>query len=165
RMGQQKNQHRRVHQKAVRLGQSKRRRNQETGSKALSPTLPGDVTPELDADTPVFRAYDDTSLQIGNDRFNTGLLVHHGHVIAPWGPERISGLMPEHLAHILESPPQVLLIGTGRTTSFPNAAVFETLETAHIGVECMDTRAAARTYNILVAEGRHVAAAMLPPGV
>jgi len=55
------------------------------------------------------------------------------------------------------------LIGTGRITSFPNAAVFEVLEAARIGIECMDTRAAARTYNILVAEGRHVDAAMLPP--
>jgi len=57
----------------------------------------------------------------------------------------------------------VLLIGTGRTTSFPHAAVLEALEATHIGVECMDTRAAARTYNILIAEGRHVTAAMLPP--
>jgi len=56
-----------------------------------------------------------------------------------------------------------LLIGTGRTASFPNASVLETLEAAHIGFECMDTRAAARTYNILVAEGRNVSAAMLPP--
>jgi len=55
------------------------------------------------------------------------------------------------------------LIGTGRTTAFPNPTVFEVLETAHIGFECMDTRAAARTYNILVAEGRDVSAAMLPP--
>jgi len=91
------------------------------------------------------------------------LLVHHDHVTAPWGPDRIDELTLEHLAPVLESPPEVLLIGTGRTTSFPNATVLEALEAAHIGVECMDTRAAARTYNILVTEGRHVAAAMLPP--
>ncbi len=126
-------------------------------------SLPGDVTPTPDDGIPVFRAYDDTSLQIGDDRFDTGLLIHHGHVTVPWGPERIGDLTPEHLARILESPPEVLLIGTGRTTSFPNISVFDILEAAHIGVECMDTRAAARTYNILAAEGRHVATAMLPP--
>jgi len=125
--------------------------------------LPGDITPEPDADIPVFRAYDDTSLQVGEKRFDTGLLIHQGHIIAPWGPVQIIELTPEHVAIVLESPPEVLLIGTGRTTSFPNAAVLEALEAAHIGFECMDTRAAARTYNILVAEGRHVSIAMLPP--
>jgi len=126
-------------------------------------TLSGDITPEPNTGVPVFRAYDDTSLQVGDKRFDTGLLIHQGCIIAPWGPEQTGGLTPEHLADIFDAPPEVLLIGTGRTTSFPNAAVLEALEAAHIGVECMDTRAAARTYNILVAEGRHVSAAMLPP--
>jgi len=100
---------------------------------------------------------------VGEERFDTGLLIHQGHITAPWGPAQINGLTPEHVADILESPPEILLIGTGRTTSFPNAAVLDALEAAHIGIECMDTRSAARTYNILVAEGRNVSAAMLPP--
>ena len=100
---------------------------------------------------------------MGEDRFDTGLLIHQGQIIAPWGPDQINELTPEHVANILESPPEILLIGTGRTSSFPNTAVLDALEAAHIGFECMDTRAAARTYNILVAEGRHVSAAMLPP--
>jgi len=57
----------------------------------------------------------------------------------------------------------VLLIGTGRNTAFPDAAVLQTLHDAHIGFECMDSRAAARTYNILIAEGREVSVAMLLP--
>jgi len=100
---------------------------------------------------------------VGDKRFDTGLLVHRGRVIAPWGPGQAHELTPEYFVDIFDTPPEVLLIGTGRTTSFPNTAVLDALETAHIGVECMDTRAAARTYNILVAEGRHVSAAMLPP--
>jgi len=57
----------------------------------------------------------------------------------------------------------VLLIGTGHNTAFPDAAVLQTLRDAHIGFECMDSRAAARTYNILIAEGREVSVAMLLP--
>jgi len=117
----------------------------------------------VDTGTPVFRAYDDTSLQVGEQRIETGLLVHRGRITAPWGPDQLRDLSPEHLATILEDPPEVLLIGTGRITSFPRADVLEMLEAAHIGFECMDTRAAARTYNILVAEGRRVSAAMLSP--
>ncbi len=63
----------------------------------------------------------------------------------------------------MENPPEVLLIGTGRITAFPAPAILETLANAHIGFECMDSRAAARTYNILMAEGRDVSAAMLLP--
>jgi len=55
------------------------------------------------------------------------------------------------------------VIGTGRLTSFPNEEVMQALADAHIGFECMDSRAAARTYNILVGEGRIVSAAMLLP--
>ena len=63
----------------------------------------------------------------------------------------------------MQNPPELLLIGSGRRTLFPDADVLEALRMAHIGFECMDTRAAARTYNILIAEGRNVSAAMLPP--
>jgi len=64
---------------------------------------------------------------------------------------------------VLENPPEVLVIGTGRQTCFPSPEVMEMLQQAHIGFECMDSRAAARTYNILVGEGRDVSAAMLLP--
>ncbi len=63
-----------------------------------------------------------------------------------------------------ERPPEVLLIGSGRVTVFPPAAMLEWLALNRLGFECMDSRSAARTYNILIAEGRNVAAALLPPG-
>lgn len=72
-------------------------------------------------------------------------------------------ITPEDLQFLLETPPEVLVIGTGRLTAFPAPEVLELLENAHIGFECMDSRAAARTYNILVGEGRAVSAVMLPP--
>ncbi len=55
------------------------------------------------------------------------------------------------------------MIGTGRTTTFPEPEILDALAAAHIAYECMDTRAAARTYNILVLEGRKVSLAVLPP--
>ncbi len=91
------------------------------------------------------------------------MLVHHGGITIPWGPNQLRDLSSKHLAVIFETPPEVLLIGTGRITSFPHADVLESLEAAHIGFECMDTRSAARTYNILITEGRDVSVAMLPP--
>lgn len=58
--------------------------------------------------------------------------------------------------------PQILLIGTGARQHFLAATLIQPLHRLGIGVEVMDTQAAARTYNILMNEGRRVVAALLP---
>lgn len=60
--------------------------------------------------------------------------------------------------------PEVLLVGTGARQRFLSPAVLAPLLRAGIGVETMDTQAAARTYNILMAEGRRVVVALIPSG-
>ena len=55
----------------------------------------------------------------------------------------------------------MLLLGTGARQRFPHPRLYRALTDAGIGVECMDTPAACRTYNILVAEDRRVVAAIL----
>jgi len=100
---------------------------------------------------------------VGDDTYHSGLMLHAGKVTAPWGPEHLQGLGVEHLQPILETPPEVLIIGTGRITCFPSEDVLDALQHAHIGYECMDSRSAARTYNILVTEGRTTSAVMLLP--
>ena len=57
--------------------------------------------------------------------------------------------------------PQFLLLGTGRTQVFPALEVRRAFEAKLVGLEVMDTGAAARTYNVLLAEQRPVAAALL----
>lgn len=113
---------------------------------------------------PMFRGYDDTYLQLDERRLESAFLLHKGEVTAPWGPERLTDVRPEHLAAVFDSPPEVLIIGTGRRTAFPDPAVMQALDEAHIGYEFMDSRAAARTYNILAEEGRTTSVAMLLPG-
>lgn len=55
----------------------------------------------------------------------------------------------------------VLLLGTGAGQVFPNAEVTHAFADAHIGLEPMSTGAAARTYNLLLSEGRSIAAALV----
>ena len=63
--------------------------------------------------------------------------------------------------HILSS---IVLLGTGLRQRFPTAAILARFLTRGVGVEVMDNAAAARTFNVLAAEGRRaVAAFMLPP--
>ena len=59
--------------------------------------------------------------------------------------------------------PEIVLLGTGARQRFPPPRVYRLLTDARVGVEVMDTAAAARTYNIVAAEGRRVVAALLLP--
>lgn len=69
---------------------------------------------------------------------------------------------PEDRQRRPDNAPEVLLVGTGQHQHFLPVAVTRTLLELGIGVEAMSTQAAARTYNILMAEGRRVVAALLP---
>lgn len=55
----------------------------------------------------------------------------------------------------------VLLLGTGAEIAHPPAELRRTVEAAGLGLEVMASPAACRTYNVLLAEGRRVGAAML----
>jgi uncharacterized protein len=70
-------------------------------------------------------------------------------------------LLPGHLAVLLDLRPELILLGTGARHRFPNPALLAGLIGAGIGLEAMATGAACRTYNILAAEGRRVAAALI----
>ena len=65
--------------------------------------------------------------------------------------------------NIIEQAPEVLLIGTGLRQQFLSPAVLAPLFQAGIGVECMNSGAAARTFNVLMSEGRRVLALILLP--
>lgn len=64
---------------------------------------------------------------------------------------------------IMLRAPEIVLLGTGARQRFPKPALYAALIRAGIGVEVMTTAAACRTYNILAAEGRRVAAALILP--
>jgi uncharacterized protein len=57
--------------------------------------------------------------------------------------------------------PSMIIVGTGEKQIFPSAALYAKATNAGIGVEIMNTPAACRTYNILMSEGRSIAAALL----
>ncbi len=87
-------------------------------------------------------------------------------------PERASGWDAPALAALdpadveallaLEPAPEFLILGTGPAMAFPPRAFVQALEQRGIGVEAMDSRAAARTWGILRAEERWIVAAIMP---
>ena len=85
-------------------------------------------------------------------------------VACPWAAPELDGLAEADLAPLLalSPPPEFILLGTGPTLAFPPRALVAALEAQGIGVEAMDSRAAARTWGLLRGEGRWIAAALMP---
>lgn len=81
-----------------------------------------------------------------------------------WTAPTLAELMPDHVAAAtgMEPPPEFLILGTGAATLFPPRAFIAALEDQGIGLEAMDSRAAARTWGLLRGEGRWIAAALMP---
>ncbi|MFN7642059.1 MAG: Mth938-like domain-containing protein [Burkholderiales bacterium] len=107
-------------------------------------------------------AYGPGWLEINARRYEHALLVQPEAPLEPWGPARFDELAAEHFEAILAHAPEVVLLGTGPAQRFPHPRLTAALTARRIGVEAMDTGAACRTYNILMAEGRKVLAALLP---
>ena len=100
-------------------------------------------------------------LRVGTDEYRENLVLTADRVAPGFAPRGFEGLAAADFAALLETSPEIVLLGTGATQRFPRPAVTAPLHGANVGLEVMDTRAACRTYNILVAEGRSVTAALI----
>lgn len=105
----------------------------------------------------------------GNGGFRFAGMSHRGSLLClpsglyDWDAVAAVALLPGHFERVFAERAQIgfLLLGVGRTVSFPTAEVRAAFAAAQIGLEVMDTGAAARTYNVLLAEGRPLAAALI----
>jgi uncharacterized protein len=106
---------------------------------------------------------------IGPQGFTVDGGIYPGLLLTPvradgWTPPPLADLAPADLELVLglEPPPEFLILGTGATMVFPPRAFREALDGRGIGLEVMDSRAGARTWGVLRAEGRWIAAALMP---
>ena len=111
----------------------------------------------------LFTGYGEGYVEVNRQRHVSSLVVSAERLIIDWPVDSVDALLPDHLAAIVELRPEVVLLGTGRAFTFPEPRLLAPLHGARIGVEVMDTTAACRTYNILLAEGRNVVAALIVP--
>jgi uncharacterized protein len=81
-----------------------------------------------------------------------------------WEPPALDALTIDDLAPILDLDPQpeFILLGTGAALVRPAPALIAAIEARGIGVEAMDSRAAARAWAVLRGEGRWIAGALYP---
>ncbi|MEH3098612.1 Mth938-like domain-containing protein [Sphingomonas adhaesiva] len=81
-----------------------------------------------------------------------------------WSPPPLEALDEAALAPLLGEPIEFIVLGTGENVRRPPRALVSALEERGIGIEPMDSRAAAKAWGILRAEDRRVAAALYPLG-
>jgi uncharacterized protein len=107
-----------------------------------------------------FTGYGEGFVLLNGRKITTNVVVMPEQLIEPWPAESFESLAAEHFGPLLQLLPEIVLLGTGPRFRFPQPAITRELSARRIGLEVMDTAAACRTYNILLAEGRSVCAAL-----
>jgi uncharacterized protein len=105
--------------------------------------------------------YDDRGVEINAERFDFSLLLMPETPPRPWPVTSFDALDEQHFEQIAQDAPDVVILGTGARQRFVHPRLIGALSSRHIGVECMDSKAACRTYNILMGEGRKVTLALI----
>ncbi len=105
--------------------------------------------------------YDDSGVEINAERFAFSLIVMPETPPRAWDVPRFDALTAEHFEQIEADRPDVVILGTGERQRFVHPRLIASLSARHIGVECMDSKAACRTYNVLMGEGRKVTLALI----
>ena len=114
-------------------------------------------------DAPQIDAYGDGGFRLSSGRHQGSLLILRDEP-SVWRVQRLADLTPESLSAVLlagRAEVEFVLLGVGAVNALPPKAVREVLQKAGIGLEFMDTPTAARLYNVLTAEGRRLAAALI----
>ena len=101
---------------------------------------------------------------VGGIEYTTSVLVPWQGAVQVWPVSSLADLTDAHFAMLTELRPEIVLFGSGPRIRFLAPALLRPLFDLRIGVETMDTAAACRTYNVLLAEGRSVVAALLIEG-
>lgn len=115
------------------------------------------VTPGLLAIT----AYDASHIAVNGRPLQRSFLLTPRRLIEDWPPESFETMTAADMDAIAALECPIVLLGTGLRQRFPSPELLRPLIERRIGVEVMDSHAACRTYNILMAEGRDVAAALI----
>jgi len=127
--------------------------------RARTPPMKLHTTPTQQYQT--VTAYDASGVEINAVPFTHSLIVMPEVSPVAWPVTSFEALQAADFAQIEAASPDVVILGTGARQRFIHPKLIAALTSRRIGVECMDNKAACRTYNILMAEGRKVALALI----
>jgi uncharacterized protein len=106
------------------------------------------------------RSVDADGLTIGDTKYQHPIAITTDGVLGNWNDKPVSDLLPEDFVALLETGPAMIILGTGRSSLFAPRSLVFAFARQNVGLEVMNTKAAARTFNVLASEGRKVAAVL-----
>ncbi len=108
----------------------------------------------------IFTGYGEGYVAVNGTRHRTNIIVLPDKII-PWPVDGFDNLGEAEFLLLADLAVEIILLGTGETQRFPHPRLTQKLGERGIGFDVMNTHAACRTFNILLVEGRRVAAALL----
>ena len=102
----------------------------------------------------------ETAITINGEPYSKSVALTANEVLTDWEPKAVSDLDQGDFESLLARAPEIVLLGTGATNVFPPRELLFAFARRGIGLETMDTAAAARTFNVLASEGRQVVAVL-----
>jgi uncharacterized protein len=106
-------------------------------------------------------AYGPGWVKVGAERLTSSFIITSRGQRLTWDCNSFTSLQSRHFEQLAELNTELVIFGSGERIRFPSAALTCSLIQRQIGLETMDNQAACRTYNVLAAEGREVALALL----
>jgi uncharacterized protein len=122
-----------------------------------------DVTPLIPAGRQVIESYGRNSFHVSGVAYEGAILILPETTLA-WAVGSLAEISLDSLAPLYGRGVEILLLGCGKVLQPVPGALRAGLKAKGMTVDAMDTGAACRTYNVLLAEERRVAAALLPAG-
>ena len=108
----------------------------------------------------VIRSVSKEAILVNDETHSASIALTPDEYLGPWHAAPIAELTENHFEAVLGMGPEIVLLGTGATNVFPPRELTFAFARKGVGLEVMDTAAAARTFNVLANEGRRVAAVL-----
>lgn len=114
------------------------------------------------SETLTIRSVGPDGIRINEQLWSETIALTPQEIISPWNSVLLGELNEDHFAPLLAHTPELILVGSGAKSEFPPRELMFAFARRGVGLEVMDTAAAARTFNVLALEARRVAAVLYP---
>lgn len=101
-----------------------------------------------------------STITIDGTQYSQTVAITPEGIFDDWQAKPLADLDDSDFGTLLAQSPEIVLLGTGSKNVFPPRELMFAFARRGVGLECMDTAAAARTFNVLATEGRQVAAVL-----
>ncbi len=108
----------------------------------------------------VIRNVSESAIRVNDADYSESIVLTPDDQLTIWSDKPIADLTDTDFNSVFDTKPEIVLLGTGASNVFPPRELTFAFARKGIGLEVMDTPAAARTFNVLANEGRRVAAVL-----